>query len=914
MIARMLQRLACLLLAVAIACTGSAAWGLPQSGQGGPAVQAAGSAPSTPHAPILSKDQVAALVAAAEQQIASSNPVVSKLGEKNLETARRIQRVLDTLLLASHDLLAVEDRIEDTRRSMAADQERVRLPASEAGPVTALLSKHRSQLPSERDMRLAISDAQKRAAAAEISRIDLSDEVAQMRDPVKLTEQLLRGVQLPEGASDNEVVRAIEMREREYLIPLLAVETDLAELLAQLVQRQNDLAALASSYRAFIVAQLLWLPSDSHIASEESLRSWADAHILVSQAYWQDVLHGFRESVRAFPERWGASVLVLLVLLAYRRRMVRMLVARGEQVGSPTDRFTNTLHCLGLTVLLATPLPAAMWMWGNLLAMTPEPSQSASALARALGLLVPFMTLLALMREVTRPMGLGLTHFGWGAQPVQALRSGALLVGKVTVPLVALGVLALQLNSESTSSALGRTAIIVAMGVLSAATYKACKPTTGVFAGIIARRPKGGVAALSGLWFPALVAGPILLALGAAAGYVVTTLILLRHIVDTYWVVFGLALGLSLLERLFQSTSERFAWRRGLDTEETRRQAEQVSRVVRLATTVCLVVGLMVAWGAVVPSLDFLKSSTLWAVGGGENGELKYVTLRDLIVFGVVAVLTIQLVRDLPGVLGVALLQRFPLDASARYAIVAVGRYVLVLAGVFAAFASLKIGWSNVQWLAAAVSVGLGFGLQEIFANFVSGLIMLAERPVRIGDIVTVDTVTGRVTNIATRATTLVDADEREIIIPNRMFITTRITNWTLGDTPVRYIIEVGVDYGSDLRRAEELLIEAIRSMPLVLTDPAPGVVLKRFGASSIDFDAMYYVAHPRDALPARHAIIMRMDALLRANGIGIAYPQMDLHIRSWPSPPGAPAAPAPQPTDAPQVSGAPQPADAPSR
>lgn len=184
------------------------------------------------------------------------------------------------------------------------------------------------------------------------------------------------------------------------------------------------------------------------------------------------------------------------------------------------------------------------------------------------------------------------------------------------------------------------------------------------------------------------------------------------------------------------------------------------------------------------------------------------------------------------------------------------------------------------QWLAAAVTVGLGFGLQEIFANFVSGLIMLAERPVRIGDIVTVDTVTGRVVNIATRATTLVDADEREHIIPNKQFITSRITNWTLNDTPVRYALDVGVEYGADLKRAHELLEKALAEQSLILADPAPSVILRGFGASSIDFSAFYYVAHPRDNFPVRNVLIPRVDALFREHGIGIAFPQLDVRIR----------------------------------
>ena len=135
--------------------------------------------------------------------------------------------------------------------------------------------------------------------------------------------------------------------------------------------------------------------------------------------------------------------------------------------------------------------------------------------------------------------------------------------------------------------------------------------------------------------------------------------------------------------------------------------------------------------------------------------------------------------------LELTVLDRLPLDNGGRQAIAILVRYAATLAGVLFACSTINLSWESVQWLAAAMTVGLGFGLQEIFANLVSGLIILFERPIRAGDLVTVDDVTGHVTRMQIRATTITDLDRRELIVPNKRFITGNVINWTLSD-PIR--------------------------------------------------------------------------------------------------------------------------------
>jgi potassium efflux system protein len=237
--------------------------------------------------------------------------------------------------------------------------------------------------------------------------------------------------------------------------------------------------------------------------------------------------------------------------------------------------------------------------------------------------------------------------------------------------------------------------------------------------------------------------------------------------------------------------------------------------------------------------------------------------------------------RNVPGLLEIVILRRLPLDRGVRFAIITVCRYILVIVGVVIAFSEVGIGWSKVQWLVAAMTVGLGFGLQEIFANFISGLIILFEQPIRVDDVVTVGDVTGKVTKIKIRATTIRKWDQRELIMPNKEFITGTLINWTLSDAIVRRDFSVGIAYGSDIRKAERLLHEIAASNPAVLKDPPPVVLFKGFGESSLDFELRVFVSGMENYVPVWHGINCAIDDAFRKAGIEIAFPQRDLHLRS---------------------------------
>ena len=237
--------------------------------------------------------------------------------------------------------------------------------------------------------------------------------------------------------------------------------------------------------------------------------------------------------------------------------------------------------------------------------------------------------------------------------------------------------------------------------------------------------------------------------------------------------------------------------------------------------------------------------------------------------------------RNLPGLMEISILEPLSVEPGSRYAVTKVSRYLIYTTGVLVTISMIGVSWGDVQWLVAAMGVGLGFGLQEIFANFISGLMILFERPIRIGDTVTVGEISGTVSRIRIRATTITDFDNKELVVPNKSFVTDPLINWTLSDPVTRVVIDLGIAYGSDTEQAHAIMTKVITDHPEVLDDPNPTVFFIGFGESSLDFQIRVFVSERIKRMPLKHDLHMALDKALREAGIEIPFPQRDLHLRS---------------------------------
>jgi small-conductance mechanosensitive channel len=282
-------------------------------------------------------------------------------------------------------------------------------------------------------------------------------------------------------------------------------------------------------------------------------------------------------------------------------------------------------------------------------------------------------------------------------------------------------------------------------------------------------------------------------------------------------------------------------------------------------------------WRDVYRDLLYLQHVVLWTTETVEG--LKTVTVANLISSIIVVVATLTVFKALPLVFAPDKPGSKQHAAGTRYAAVALLRYVVLLGGLIAAFSALNIGWSKLQWMAAGLSVGLGFGLQDTAANFFSGLTLLSERSIRVGDTVTVGDKTGVIRRIQVRATTLEDYDGREIVIPNKELVSTQVTNWTLKDPRRRLHLVVGVAYGSDTALVANTLLEAARQVEGVLPDPAPQAVFEQFGASALQFRLYVWIAGPQDAIQVNHDLHVRIETLFRESRISIDLPERDIRL-----------------------------------
>ncbi len=288
-------------------------------------------------------------------------------------------------------------------------------------------------------------------------------------------------------------------------------------------------------------------------------------------------------------------------------------------------------------------------------------------------------------------------------------------------------------------------------------------------------------------------------------------------------------------------------------------------------------------WSDLITVAYYLKGVTLWQQSTTtENGVvMESITLLNLLVAVIIVVVTYVLIRNLSGLLETFVFSNLKLSQGTPYTITTLLTYLLVVLGASLAFSMLGMSWSKLQWLFTALSVGLGFGMQEIFGNFVSGIIILFERPVRVGDMVTIGNFNGTVSKIRIRATTLIDNDKKEVIVPNKAFITERVVNWALTNSMTRLVISIGVAYGSDLDLVKKLLLQAAEENDAVLRDPAPAAYFLSFGASTLDHELRVYVGQLSDRTRTIDTLNRRINQLFAENNIDIAFNQLDIFIKN---------------------------------
>lgn len=395
-----------------------------------------------------------------------------------------------------------------------------------------------------------------------------------------------------------------------------------------------------------------------------------------------------------------------------------------------------------------------------------------------------------------------------------------------------------------------------------------------------------------------LIVVPIVMIILIMLGYYYTAVYLIEHLLNSYFVALIWVFGRYFAYRSVTISARRMAYRRLQAKREKLRETtaehkdelkqeenkiklsvlnKQIFQMTDLVGWVILFAMLYVIWSDLLSVANYLNNVILWESVDGT--QVESITLFSLLRAILYVVVTVALVKNLAGILAVTFFSRVKLSRGTPQTITAILSYIIIVVGSFSAFTALGISWSKIQWIFTALSVGLGFGVREIFGSFVSGSILLFERPIRVGDKVTVAEHTGIITKIRLRSTTLINSDNMEVVLPNQAFVTGRFINWTLNNTITRLQILFKVHYGADLELVRELLWQAVSEAPKVLADPKPEINILHFGDNALEHELIVFVGELADRTETNNFLHYRVNELFKQHQIRFAFKQLDVHL-----------------------------------
>jgi len=603
------------------------------------------------------------------------------------------------------------------------------------------------------------------------------------------------------------------------------------------------------------------------------------------------------------------AVLLVGFSIRTRRHFNAFLARSASKVGKVTqDRFRLTVRTVFWSILVALPLPV-LWAALGYGLQHAWPYPIAVAFGDGITATLPLLWAFMISAAFARPNGLFVVHFRWPQTRVaRATRYYTLTIGLI-VPLIMLLIAFANMEDRQFSASLGRLCFILICGALSIVTVSLKRAGIPLY---LDKEGNGDNLVNRVLW-NLMIAIPLAAALAAAIGYLATAQALLARLETSVAIWFLLLVIYHIIRRWMLIQRRRIAFDRARqrradmlanrarheDEKDSAAQNGEVEvdepiidldaisaqslRLVRSILTLIALVSVIVLWSEIHSAFGFLENIRLWDVSTTVQGveSIQPITLGSVLIAILVLIITTQLVRNMPALLELALLQHLNLTPGTGYAITTLTKYVLMLVGGLIGFSMLGIEWSKLQWLVAALGVGLGFGLQEIFANFISGLIILFEKPIRIGDTVTIRDLTGSITRINTRATTIIDWDRKEIIVPNKAFITEQFVNWSLSDSVTRVVLTIPAPAHVDSEEVTTVLRQACERCSYVLDVPAPDVFLVDLQQGIQLFELRIHAAEMGHRMPLRHELHQLILKGFAEHGIEMPFPPFQVRMET---------------------------------
>jgi potassium-dependent mechanosensitive channel len=848
-----------------------------------------------------------------QEQTANLPEPLKAVADENASNRTELEKLVYREKQVSQQLAKARQELDEIKTDFDSTRQRVEVVgASEA--IGSMLYRRREALPSIRTYSRSSAERKSEINQATDRQINIEEllrERGNVQDVVqRILQQLSADLDPKAQAELKDQTQTLAQTRREALNELQKVYSRYIAELTSLDLAERQLVAVSGSYITFINDQLIWISSGSLLNFKQLS---AGMIWLVSTDKWLQLGSDLLAAAEHRPVMALFVILVVYLISWKRRAASKQLPLLANAVRKiRTDAFPITLWALFYTLVRIGRLPTLMIGLGLLLKMLPTAAPFTVAFADALINLGITLIASLLLYEVCRPEGIGPRHLRWNQRVTEPFSIELRWAIPALAPIRFLVAICAGTNLSAEAQMVGRLAVIALMAISLVFIYRLLRRDSAMMTNWRKANRDNLLAQLHFLWFPLLLLIEMGLIASTSLGYQTLALRLLEDIEVTFWFFIGLFFFKELLLRYLFVAERRLRYQNALrKRDELRAQrvqeaqaqpaedeataisveipevnfdtlSEQAKRLVRFGYLFGAVIGTWMIWGDLLPALDFfgkisLPISTSQLVDGVSTETP--LTLSDLLLGVISLLVTLLAAKNLPGVLEITLLQRLPLDAGARYALTTLLQYLIVGIGLVMAFSNVGFQWSSIQWMVAALGVGLGFGLQEIVANFISGIILLFERPIRVGDVVTLDDTTGVVSRIRIRATTIINYDKQEMLIPNKEFITGRVVNWTLTDKVNRVVINVGVAYGSDVSRAMKLLLDAAHENDNVLDDPAPVATFEAFGDNALSLVLRTYLGAMENRLATITGLHEAINRKFNEAGISIAFPQRDLHL-----------------------------------
>nr|WP_243851828.1 miniconductance mechanosensitive channel MscM [Providencia heimbachae] len=603
------------------------------------------------------------------------------------------------------------------------------------------------------------------------------------------------------------------------------------------------------------------------------------------------------------------SVILVIFSISTRKHYQAFLDRSSLRIGKVTqDRFYLTIRTIFWSIIVALPLPM-MWSAIGYGLQSAWQYPMAVAIGYGVSATTPLLWLFMISETFSRPTGLFIAHFGWDKDAVKRAMRHYRLAIFVIVPLVMALITFEHYSDREFAATLGRFCFLVLCVALSLITNNLRRSQIPLY---LDRHGSGENIINTALWLLIFLA-PIVAAFFSVLGYFSTSQALLARLETSVAIWFVILIIYHTIRRWMSMQRRKLAFERAkqrraemlaqrakgeddnqlpnasnegnIDIEEQVIDLDAISTqsvgLVRSILTMIALVSLIWLWSELHTAFSFLENIRLWDVTSTINGvdTIQPITMGSIFIAILIIIVTAQLVRNLPALLELAVLQHLDLTPGTGYAISTLTKYTITIIGIIFGFSMLGIDWSKLQWLIAAMGVGLGFGLQEIFANIISGLMILFEKPIRIGDTVTIRNLTGSITKINTRATTLTDWDRKEIIVPNKAFITEQFINWSLSDTVTRIVMTIPAPTDANSELITNTILRAAERSTMILDNPAPEVYLVDLQQGIQIFELRVYAAEMGHRLPARHEIHQNILASFAEQGITLPFPPFQARV-----------------------------------